>query len=98
MTLAALADASAPPFIVNVAGPELVSVRETAETFGRLLDKTPRLTGTEAPNALLSDFRLHGPDVEALCGLPRGYMTTEAADVVTLPKLKRSTGSSEGGG
>jgi nucleoside-diphosphate-sugar epimerase len=55
MTLAALADASAPPFIVNVAGPELVSVRETAERFGRLLDKTPRLTGTEAPNALLSN-------------------------------------------
>ncbi len=55
MTLAALADASAPPFVVNVAGPELVSVRETAETFGRLFHKTPKLTGTEAPNALLSD-------------------------------------------
>ncbi len=48
--------------------------------------------------ALLSDFRLHGPDIEALCGLPRGYMTTESADVVTLPKLKRRAGSPAGGG
>ena len=27
--------------------------------------------------ALLNDFRLHGTDVEALCGLPRGFMTME---------------------
>jgi hypothetical protein len=53
--LAALADAASPPFVVNVAGPELVRVRETAEVFGSLLDKEPRLTGTESPTALLSN-------------------------------------------
>lgn len=37
--------------------------------------------------SLLSDFRLQGPDVEALCGLRPGYMS---AEVDTLPRLKRS--------
>lgn len=67
----------------------------------RLLSRSVRLLVEEkvrGREALLSDFRLHGSDVEALCGLPRGYMTTESADVVTLPKLKRSGGSTEGGG
>jgi nucleoside-diphosphate-sugar epimerase len=58
MTLAALADAASPPLVVNVAGPELVSVRETAEAFGRLLGKTPRITGRESPTALLSNGSL----------------------------------------
>jgi len=67
----------------------------------RVLSRSVRLLVEEnvrGREALLSDFRLHGPDVEALCGLPRGYMTTESADVVTLPKLKRSAGPGEGGG
>jgi Zn-dependent peptidase ImmA (M78 family) len=67
----------------------------------RLLSRSIRLLVEEkvrGREALLSDFRLHGPDVEALCALPRGYMTTEAADVVTLPKLKRSDGSKVSGG
>jgi Zn-dependent peptidase ImmA (M78 family) len=67
----------------------------------RLLSRSVRLLVDEkvrGREALLSDFRLHGSDVEALCGLPRGYMTTESADVVTLPKLKRSGGPTEGGG
>jgi len=55
MTLASLADAAAPPFVINVAGPELVSVREMAQRFGQFFEKTPRLTGTEAPTALLSN-------------------------------------------
>ena len=37
-------------------------------------------------------------DRDILGGLPRGYMTTEAADVVALPKLKRMRVTSEGGG
>jgi nucleoside-diphosphate-sugar epimerase len=67
MTLASLADAASPPFVINVAGPELVSVREMAQRFGQLLDKTPRLTGTEAPTALLSD----GSKGHELYGRPR---------------------------
>ena len=67
----------------------------------RLLSRSIRLLIEEkvrGRKALLSDFRLHGPDVEALCALPRGYMTTEAADLVTLPKLKRSDRSKVSGG
>ena len=55
MALAALAEAAGPPFVVNVAGPEILSVRETAETFGRLLGKRPDFVGTESGTALLND-------------------------------------------
>jgi len=55
MALAALADADSPPTVVNCAGPELISVRAAAETFGRLLNKTPRFTGEEQPTALLNN-------------------------------------------
>jgi Zn-dependent peptidase ImmA (M78 family) len=67
----------------------------------RLLSRSVRLLVEEqvrTREALLSDFRLYGPDVESLCGLPRGYMTSPSADVVTFPKLKRSSGAEEGGG
>ncbi len=67
----------------------------------RLLSRSVSLLVDEkvrTREALLSDFRLYGPDVEALCGLSRGYMTMEAAEVVKLPNLKRSPGHREGGG
>lgn len=67
----------------------------------RLLSRSVQLLIEEnvrSREALLNDFRLHASDVEALCGLPRGYMGTRTADVVTLPTLKRSTGPSQGGG
>jgi hypothetical protein len=67
MTLASLADAASPPLVINVAGPELVSVRETAARFGELLGKTPRLAGAEAPTALLSN----GSKGHELYGRPR---------------------------
>ncbi len=66
----------------------------------RLLRRSVRLLvdeGVRSREALLDDFRLHGSDVEALCGLPRGFMTMETADIVTLPNLKRSAESPEGG-
>lgn len=74
---------------------------ELAPEHPRLLSRSVRLLvekQVRSREALLNDFRLHGSDVEALCGLPRGYMTTEAADVVALPKLKRPDGSNVGGG
>jgi Zn-dependent peptidase ImmA (M78 family)/transcriptional regulator with XRE-family HTH domain len=69
--------------------------------YPRLLSRSIRLLAEERVRSreeLLSDFRLHGADVEALCGLPRGYMTAKPADVVTLPKLKRPAEVSEGSG
>jgi nucleoside-diphosphate-sugar epimerase len=55
LTLAALADAASPPFVVNVAGPEILSVREVCQEFGRLLGKPVRLTGCEPNDALLNN-------------------------------------------
>jgi nucleoside-diphosphate-sugar epimerase len=58
MAVAALADASSPPFVVNVAGPELMDVRQTCEQFARLLDRPVTFTGTPASTALLSNGSL----------------------------------------
>lgn len=56
---------ASPPRILNVAGPELLSVRQTAEEFGRIFGKPVRFQGTEAPDALLSNtaraVELFGP-------------------------------------
>jgi hypothetical protein len=46
---------AAPPRVLNVTGPEILSVRAVADELGRLLHKTPRFQGTEAGTALLSD-------------------------------------------
>jgi nucleoside-diphosphate-sugar epimerase len=47
--------ASTPPLVLNVTGPESLSVRSIAQGLGTLLGRPPVLTGTEAPDALLSD-------------------------------------------
>jgi nucleoside-diphosphate-sugar epimerase len=55
MALAAFADVSSPPWIINLAGPEKVGVRDTAEAFGKRFGIAPVFEGTEATTALLSD-------------------------------------------
>ena len=67
MTIAAFAHAATPPFVLNVAGPELLSVRQIAEEFGRLLEKPVTITGSETGNALLSNGQLG----HRLYGYPR---------------------------
>jgi len=57
MTLQSLAHAASPPFVVNVAGPQL-SVRQICEQLGELLGKPPIFTGHEGPDALLSNGQL----------------------------------------
>lgn len=53
--LGLLAHCAAPPFVVNITGPETVSVRRVAERFGRLFGVTPQLIGAESSTALLSN-------------------------------------------
>jgi len=54
--LAALRRASTPePFIVNVAGREILRVRDLAESLGKRLGMTPGFVGEAAPDALLSN-------------------------------------------
>jgi nucleoside-diphosphate-sugar epimerase len=68
MCLRALELAASPPRILNVTGPETLSVRWIAEQFAMLFGIAPVFDGVEAPTALLSDSsiacRLLGnPDV-----------------------------------
>jgi len=57
MSLQALAHAASPPFVINIAGPEILSARQVAEEFGARLNKTVRFEGVESADALLSDGR-----------------------------------------
>jgi nucleoside-diphosphate-sugar epimerase len=50
-----LPHASAPPFVVNVTGRAVLSVRELATRMGEHLGRSPVFSGDEAPDALLSD-------------------------------------------
>jgi len=50
-----LALADTPPCVINVTGPEILSVRRLAEGFGELSGTEPVCVGEEAPTALLSN-------------------------------------------
>ena len=39
MSLQAFDHAASPPFVLNVGGPELLSIRKVSEEFGRLMNK-----------------------------------------------------------
>ncbi len=58
MTLAAFDHVASPPFVLNVAGPEILSVRRTCEEFGRIMNKPPNLIGDESPDSLISNGQL----------------------------------------
>jgi nucleoside-diphosphate-sugar epimerase len=67
MSLQSLALASSPPFVVNIAGPELLSVRHVAEQFGERLGKPVRFEGRESADAILSNSK----QAQDLFGPPR---------------------------
>jgi nucleoside-diphosphate-sugar epimerase len=56
LALAALAHATTPePWIVNVAGQDMLRVEDLAQALGTRLGKTPIFSGESAPDALLSN-------------------------------------------
>lgn len=67
MALQCFDHVASPPFVVNLAGPEQLSVRRVAMQLGELLQKPLRFEGEEAPNALLSN----GQMAHQLFGYPR---------------------------
>ena len=67
MSLCAFDHVASPPFVVNLAGPETLSVRRIAEEFGHLFGREPRFEGEESPDALISNGQLG----HRLYGYPR---------------------------
>jgi nucleoside-diphosphate-sugar epimerase len=53
--IAALADADSPPWVVNVAGPELVDVRQVCERFAERFGRPASFVNQPAPTALLNN-------------------------------------------
>jgi len=91
--LRALHHASSPPFVLNLTGPELVSIRQVALSLGELMGETPSFSGSEAPTALLSNAQR--------CHTLFGYPDVSLADLVEnvanwvgsgLPLLNKPTG------
>jgi hypothetical protein len=58
LTLAALPDGTSPARPLNIAGPEILSVRDVAIRFGDLFDKPVTCTGQPGDDALLSNGSL----------------------------------------
>jgi uncharacterized protein YbjT (DUF2867 family) len=82
--------ASVPAHILNVAGPDTVSVRELAERLGALVGEQPRFKGVEQPTALLSDagecLRRFGPPRVGLEQMTRWIADWVAGGRRTLKK------------
>lgn len=55
MSLVALRHAASPPYVVNIAGREELSVRDVCLALGARMGREVRFTGTEAGDALLSN-------------------------------------------
>lgn len=58
VALMSLAHASSPPTILNIAGPEVMSVRRVCTRLGEMLGKDVRFRGNEASDAILSNGQL----------------------------------------
>lgn len=58
MSLRAFSQVASPPFVVNVTGPETLSVREVCVRLGELLGREVRFEGEESASALLSNAEL----------------------------------------
>lgn len=67
MTLHAFDHLASPAWIVNVAGPETLSVREVAASLAERLDRPVTFTGSESADAVLSNSQRAG----SLFGPPR---------------------------
>lgn len=63
--ISAVSLAQSPSAVLNVTGSQKLSIRKTAETFGKLFDKEPILVGVEQQTAWLNNpdkaIRLFGP-------------------------------------
>lgn len=74
VTLRALLLAESPAKVLNITGPETVSVRYACEQLGKALGVTPTFSGVEKPEALLSNA--------AACFSHFGYPTVSLSELI----------------
>lgn len=55
MALSSLGRCSSPPYVLNVSGPEMLSVRRVCEQFAQRMGKAVTFTGEESSHALLNN-------------------------------------------
>ena len=67
MSIRAFDHVSSPPLVLNVTGPEVLSVRRTCEQLARRMDTAVSFSGTESPTAYLNNAQLS----QRLFGYPR---------------------------
>lgn len=67
MSIQAFDHAASPPAVLNVTGPETVSVRRTCEALAGLMGTTAKFSGAESPTAYLNNAQLG----HRLFGYPR---------------------------
>ena len=94
IALMLLAHAEVPAVPVNVTGLDGLAVRTLALALGDRLERAPVFTGTEAPDALLSDARgLHERFGESLTLMPLDTLLDFTADWVRAerPLLGKAT-------
>ena len=83
IALRAFVHCQSPPLVLNVTGPETVSIRYLASCFGTLFNKPPRFEGEETATALLSNTA----QCHQLFGYPRvslGQMIEWVAEWVRM--------------
>lgn len=68
-----------PPRILNITGPETVSIRWAAREFGKILNKTPHFINEEQPTALLNN----ASTAHQLFGYPKVSLKTMMEIVAT---------------
>jgi hypothetical protein len=92
MVLRSLAHCTTPSSPLNVSGPEILSVRWLAHTFGRKFGIEPVLTGTEAPDAWLNNAA-QAFDLFGYPTVPLARLIDWTADWVSrgMPSLGKDT-------
>jgi nucleoside-diphosphate-sugar epimerase len=100
VALRSLLLADTPPYVLNVTGPELLSVRQAALALGAELGVEPVFSGEEAPTALLSNaakcHRLFGyPDItpQELIEHTAGWVAGGGPSLGKPTKFERRDGS-----
>ena len=76
---------------INVTGPETIEVRWLAEEFGKLLGKTPTLTGKRGADRLAQQCRAHGRGVRRRPACRSPTMIDWTADWLRARHGRRST-------